>query len=29
LHRVIDRLEIRWDVEMLIIPTTMLIGIWS
>ncbi|MCC7200434.1 MAG: formate hydrogenlyase [Gammaproteobacteria bacterium] len=28
LHRVIDRLEIRWDVETLInIPTTMLIGI--
>lgn len=28
LHRIIDRLEIRWDVETLInIPTTMLIGI--
>jgi len=28
LHRVIDRLKIRWDVETLInIPTTMLIGI--
>ena len=28
LHRVIDRLQIRWDVETLInIPTTMLIGI--
>ncbi len=28
LHRVIDRLEIKWDVETLInIPTTMLIGI--
>jgi hydrogenase-4 component E len=28
LHRVIDRLGIRWDVETLInIPTTMLIGI--
>lgn len=28
LHRVIDRLEIRWDVETLInIPSTMLIGI--
>ena len=28
LHRVIDRLDIRWDVETLInIPTTMLIGI--
>jgi hydrogenase-4 component E len=28
LHRVIDRLNIRWDVETLInIPTTMLIGI--
>lgn len=28
LHRVIDRLNIRWDIEMLInIPTTMLIGI--
>jgi len=28
LHRVIDKLEIRWDVETLInIPTTMLIGI--
>ncbi len=28
LHRVIDQLEIRWDVETLInIPTTMLIGI--
>ncbi|HXY05909.1 MAG TPA: formate hydrogenlyase [Burkholderiaceae bacterium] len=28
LHRVIDRLEVRWDVEPLInIPTTMLIGI--
>ncbi len=28
LHRVIDRLEIRWDVETLFnIPTTMLIGI--
>jgi len=28
LHRVIDRLEVRWDVETLInIPTTMLIGI--
>jgi len=28
LHRVIDRLDVRWDVETLInIPTTMLIGI--
>jgi hydrogenase-4 component E len=28
LHRIIDRLQIRWDVETLInIPTTMLIGI--
>ncbi|MEO6973722.1 MAG: formate hydrogenlyase [Rhodoferax sp.] len=28
LHRVIDRLDIRWDIETLInIPTTMLIGI--
>ena len=28
LHRVIDRLSVRWDVEMLInIPTTLLIGI--
>jgi hydrogenase-4 component E len=28
LHRVIDRLEVRWDLESLInIPTTMLIGI--
>ncbi len=28
LHRVIDRLNVRWDVETLInIPTTMLIGI--
>jgi len=28
LHRVVDRLEVRWDVEPLInIPTTMLIGI--
>jgi len=28
LHRVIDRLEVRWDTEQLInIPTTMLIGI--
>jgi hydrogenase-4 component E len=28
LHRVIDRLEVRWDTEPLInIPTTMLIGI--
>ncbi|HEX4926988.1 MAG TPA: formate hydrogenlyase [Burkholderiales bacterium] len=28
LHRVIDRLNVRWDVEMLInIPTTLLIGI--
>jgi hydrogenase-4 component E len=28
LHRVIDRLQVRWDVETLInIPTTMLIGI--
>ncbi len=28
LHRIVDRLEIRWDVETLInIPTTMLIGI--
>ncbi|HXY22003.1 MAG TPA: formate hydrogenlyase, partial [Burkholderiaceae bacterium] len=28
LHRVIDRLDVRWDVEPLInIPTTMLIGI--
>jgi hydrogenase-4 component E len=28
LHRIIDRLKIRWDVETLInIPTTMLIGI--
>jgi hydrogenase-4 component E len=28
LHRVIDRLEVRWDLETLInIPTTMLIGI--
>jgi len=28
LHRVIDRLEVRWDIETLInIPTTMLIGI--
>jgi len=28
LHRVIDRLDVRWDVEMLInVPTTMLIGI--
>jgi hydrogenase-4 component E len=28
LHRLIDRLEIRWDIETLInIPTTMLIGI--
>jgi len=28
LHRVIDRLNVRWDVEMLInVPTTMLIGI--
>jgi len=28
LHRIIDRLEIRWDVETLInIPTTLLIGI--
>ena len=28
LHRVVDRLQIRWDVETLInIPTTMLIGI--
>jgi hydrogenase-4 component E len=28
LHRIIDRLQIRWDIERLInIPTTMLIGI--
>src|SRR3546814_13033971 len=28
LHRVIDRLNVRWDVETLInIPTTMLVGI--
>jgi len=28
LHRVIDRLEVRWDVETLInIPTTMIVGI--
>jgi hydrogenase-4 component E len=28
LHKVIDRLNVRWDVEMLInVPTTMLIGI--
>ena len=28
LHRVIERLDVRWDVETLInIPTTMLIGI--
>ncbi|MGE5117726.1 MAG: formate hydrogenlyase, partial [Betaproteobacteria bacterium] len=28
LHRVIDRLDVRWDIETLInIPTTMLIGI--
>ena len=28
LHRVIDRLDVRWDVETLInVPTTMLIGI--
>lgn len=28
LHRIVDRLEIRWDIETLInIPTTMLIGI--
>ena len=29
LHRLIRRLDVRWDVEGLInVPTTMLIGMW-